>query len=257
MLCHAVGLSSWHEGLPWHAGAGGRISGRASDFQSRPIVAASAGRVRRSGTAQDASLELAFKPVDELTAEERSAIIERFFPVPVRTMLQPFPRYFELYERRSDASRHSAFTDQDIRDIQVWWTLAWMDQDRRPKDLCRERQRVQRERQSGLAPDCAENDSATSFRSIAECRIGALSRSRRRPSIIRFCRFSSTVRWTVNVPVDVHFPYDAREQLARARTFMEKRFGKIPVGLWPSEGSVSNDVALLAASLGFQVDGDG
>src|SRR5213595_3881384 len=39
------------------------------------------------GSAQDASLELAFKPVDELANEDRSAIIERFFPVPVRTML--------------------------------------------------------------------------------------------------------------------------------------------------------------------------
>src|SRR5579883_2418710 len=87
------------------------------------------------GKARDASLELAFKAVDELTPEDRSSIIERFFPVPTRTMLQPFPRYFELFERRSDASRHSAFTDQDIRDIQVWWTLVWMDQDRRPADL--------------------------------------------------------------------------------------------------------------------------
>src|SRR4029453_5098176 len=88
-----------------------------------------------SGTAQDAFFELAFKPVDELSDEERSRIIEKFFPVPVRTMLQPFPRYFELYERRSDASRHHTFSDQDIRDIQVWWTLSWMDYDRRPKEL--------------------------------------------------------------------------------------------------------------------------
>ena len=87
------------------------------------------------GEALDASLELAFKRVDECTPEDRSRILERFFPVPVRTMLQPFPRYFELYERRSDPSRHHAFSDQDIRDIQVWWTLVWMDHDRRPKDL--------------------------------------------------------------------------------------------------------------------------
>jgi alpha-amylase/alpha-mannosidase (GH57 family) len=53
-------------------------------------------------------------------------------------------------------------------------------------------------------------------------------------------------------PVDVHFPYDAREQLARAQAFMEKRFGKVPQGLWPSEGAVSNDAALLAASVGFR-----
>src|SRR5258705_10987996 len=55
-----------------------------------------------------------------------------------------------------------------------------------------------------------------------------------------------------NVPVVVQFPYDAREQLARAQAFMRDRFGKTPKGLWPSEGSVSNDAALLAASLGFR-----
>src|SRR5258706_5512933 len=83
-----------------------------------------------SGKAHDATLEMAFKPVDELTGEDRSVIIERFFPAPVRTMVQPFQRYFELYERRSDASRHHTFSDQDIRDIQVWWTLAWFNRDR-------------------------------------------------------------------------------------------------------------------------------
>src|SRR5215470_4353210 len=67
------------------------------------------------GEARDPSMDLAFKPVEQLTPEDRGLIIERFFPVPVRTMLQPFPRYFELYERRSDASRHHAFSDQDSR----------------------------------------------------------------------------------------------------------------------------------------------
>src|SRR5437773_7742607 len=85
--------------------------------------------------ARDPSMDLAFKPVERLSMEDRGRIIERFFPVPIRTMLQPFPRYFELYERRSDPSRHHTFSDQDIRDIQVWWTLVWIDHDRRPAEL--------------------------------------------------------------------------------------------------------------------------
>jgi alpha-amylase/alpha-mannosidase (GH57 family) len=55
-----------------------------------------------------------------------------------------------------------------------------------------------------------------------------------------------------DVPVEVNFPYDAREQLARAQVFMKERFGRVPEGLWPSEGSVSNDAALLISSLGFR-----
>jgi alpha-amylase/alpha-mannosidase (GH57 family) len=55
-----------------------------------------------------------------------------------------------------------------------------------------------------------------------------------------------------HVPVDIRFPDDAKEQLRRSREFMRDRFGRYPHGLWPSEGSVSDDVALLASSLGFK-----
>src|SRR6478672_587676 len=51
------------------------------------------------GEARDDSFDLAFRPLDQLNDTDRSAIVERFFPVPVRTMVHPFPRYFELYDR--------------------------------------------------------------------------------------------------------------------------------------------------------------
>ena len=204
------------------------------------------------GTAQDASLELAFRPVDELTSEDRSGIIERFFPVPTRTMLQPFPRYFELHERRGGASRnHGSFSDQDILDIQVWWTLVWMDHDRRPKDLV--------EKGRGFS----EKDKA-SLRKLVQKTIRDIVPTYRRMQDAGIIEISTTPFYHPilpilidsqvdgHVPVDFHFPYDAREQLARALSFMKDRFGRQPRGVWPSEGSVSNDVALLAASLGIR-----
>ena len=48
------------------------------------------------------------------------------------------------------------------------------------------------------------------------------------------------------------YPEDAREQLARARKFHERVFGKPPVGLWPSEGSVSDQALEIAMELGFK-----
>ena len=54
-----------------------------------------------------------------------------------------------------------------------------------------------------------------------------------------------------SVPIDFHFPEDALEQLRRARTFMQERFGRAPQGLWPSEGSVSEGMAELVAQAGF------
>ena len=204
------------------------------------------------GEARDASLELAFKPVDQLSAEDRGSIIERFFPVPIPTMLQPFPRYFELYERRSDATRHHAFSDQDICDIQVWWTLAWMDQDRRPQDL------VEKGR------DFTESDKAR-LRKAVQDTIRAIIPEYRHMQDRGTIEISTSPFYHPilpilidsrvddgKVPIAVHFPYDAREQLSRAQSFMRERFGRTPQGLWPSEGSVSNDAALLASSLGFR-----
>ncbi len=204
------------------------------------------------GEAQDPTLDLAFKPVAQLTPEDRGLIIERFFPVPVRTMLQPFPRYFELYERRSDPSRHHTFSDQDICDVQAWWTLSWMDQDRRPKDL------VQK------GKDFTESDKAR-LRQLVQQAIQQIIPEYQRMQAQGTIEISTSPFYHPilpilidsrvddgNVPVVVQFPYDAREQLSRAQAFMRDRFGKTPKGLWPSEGSVSNDAALLAASLGFR-----
>ena len=203
------------------------------------------------GEAQDPSMELAFKPVDHLSPEDRGLIIERFFPVPVRTMLQPFPRYFELYERRSDPSRHHAFSDQDICDIQVWWTLAWMDQERRPQDLVkkgRDFTEADKSRLRHMVQD-AIRQIIPEYRRLQENGSIEISTSPFYHPILPILIDSRVDDG--NVPVTVQFPYDAREQLSRAQTFMREKFGRTPRGLWPSEGSVSNDVALLAASLGF------
>src|ERR1700730_2537575 len=47
-------------------------------------------------------------------------------------------------------------------------------------------------------------------------------------------------------------PEDAREQLLRSRQYHERVFGKPPAGLWPSEGSVSDQALEIAMELGFK-----
>jgi alpha-amylase/alpha-mannosidase (GH57 family) len=201
--------------------------------------------------ARDASLELAFKPVSDLSEDERASIIERFFPVPIRTMLRPFPRYFELHERSMDPTRYHDFSDQDIRDIQVWWTLAWFDHDRRPQELVEKGRNFSEQDKAGL-------------RKLARQLVGKIIPEYRRMQEQGIIEISTTPFYHPILPilidsrvagdhpaVSVHFPYDAQQQLTRALDFMEKRFGKRPRGLWPSEGSVSSDAALLVSSVGL------
>src|ERR1700691_4878282 len=48
------------------------------------------------------------------------------------------------------------------------------------------------------------------------------------------------------------YPEDACLHLRMARVCVKKTFGVAPVGLWPSEGSVSDHALELAAAAGFE-----
>jgi alpha-amylase/alpha-mannosidase (GH57 family) len=83
--------------------------------------------------ARDRHLELGLKRADLLSDEERAFCVEEFFHAHRARMIEPYPRYRELLERRRSESGLSAraqasnFSVDDIRDLQVWHKLAWID----------------------------------------------------------------------------------------------------------------------------------
>ena len=85
--------------------------------------------------ARDRFLELSLKPADALTPEEVDFVLANFFHAQRQHMIDLYPRYGELLARRggtaaSAADRRAAaarFTADDLRDLQVWHKLAWID----------------------------------------------------------------------------------------------------------------------------------
>src|SRR4029434_858924 len=82
----------------------------------------------------DRHLEIGLKPADRLSDDERGYCVEQFFHAHRPRMIDPYPRYAELLARRgSDGSGLSAraqagqFSVDDLRDLQVWHKLAWID----------------------------------------------------------------------------------------------------------------------------------
>ena len=56
----------------------------------------------------------------------------------------------------------------------------------------------------------------------------------------------------VALPPRFRYPQDARAQLELSRGYVARMFGgALPAGLWPSEGSVSDEALSLAAGAGF------
>lgn len=80
----------------------------------------------------DRTLELTLKPAELLTPGEREAVLSTFFDANWHNQIFPHPRYKALFEQRR---RKQEFTDQDVRDLQMWFNLAWFGSEFRKGDV--------------------------------------------------------------------------------------------------------------------------
>src|SRR5262249_14133974 len=81
--------------------------------------------------ATDDFLDVARKPPERLTAEDRRFLARHFFSGARERMLEPCPRCLELWERfaapRPGRPSPDSLRPADARDLQVWFYLAWVD----------------------------------------------------------------------------------------------------------------------------------
>jgi alpha-amylase/alpha-mannosidase (GH57 family) len=211
-----------------------------------------------AGTARDRFLELSLEPAADLDASEIAFIVHNSFHAQRQRMIEIYPRYAELL-----AHRHAALTVDDLRDLQVWHKLAWIDPLYLDGDA-RVRALVAKGR------DFAEDDKAVLRevelellnKVIPEYRAAA-SRGQIEISASPFYHPILPLLCDTDVYLATHpdsrlprrrfaHPADAADQLARASAYHARTFGRAPVGLWPSEGSVSDAMVPLVAEAGFQ-----
>src|ERR1051325_5398616 len=185
--------------------------------------------------ARDRYLELSLKPAADLDPADVAFIVENFFHAQRQRMIEIYPRYSELL-----AHRQSQLTVEELRDLQVWHKLAWIDPLYLEGDA-RVRALVAKER------DFTEEDKAI-LRSV-ELEIlnkvvpeyrDAARRGQIEISASPFYHPILPRRCDPDVHLPTHpdakrprqrfvHPEDAAEQLARASAYHEKLFGKKPV----------------------------
>src|SRR5205823_3274954 len=85
------------------------------------------------GGTQDLDEQLARKPSEELTPQERAQVLRTDFSADWGVWVRPVPRYSELLDKRGTdlrqvdlLARQAEFSAQDLRDLQVHFILAWM-----------------------------------------------------------------------------------------------------------------------------------
>jgi alpha-amylase/alpha-mannosidase (GH57 family) len=219
-----------------------------------------------SGEFNEPWFSLAFKSADDLTREDKAEILARAFQVNHERLMSRWPRFVELYEWSQPAGGAQAqvsFTQRDWRDLQLLSQLAWMEETWFEKDSV-----VSRLASKGK--EFTENDKAAlrskqlellglvlpEYRAVAQTGQIELSTTPfYHPILPLIC--DSDIARVANPSTPLprrayRHPEDAREQLRRACEYHERVFGAKPAGLWPSEGSVSDQALTIAAEEGFQ-----
>ncbi len=218
-----------------------------------------------SGNFDEPWFTLAFSPAESLTDEDKAELLTRGFQLNHDNLMRRWPRYTELFDwaqrGRDEAIR--TFNVRDWRDLQFLSQLAWMDEEYLAFDP-----EVSKLSQKGS--DYSEADKKVLKAKQIELLGRVLPEYRRaqdtgqieisttpfyHPILPLVCDtdIASTANpWTPLPRPAFRHPEDAREQLVRARRNHERLFGKPPAGLWPSEGSVSDEALTIAAELGFQ-----
>src|SRR5262245_29369875 len=219
-----------------------------------------------SGIFHEPWFDLAFKNAEQLTREDKTEILSRAFQVNHERLLSRWPRFLELFEWSRPAGGAQAivtFTPRDWRDLQLLSQLAWMDEEwiARDPDV---------NRLSGRGKNFSETDKATLKTKQLEflklvlpkyaeaAKRGQIELSTTpfyHPILPLIC--DSDIARVANPGTPLprrayRHPEDTREQLRRARQYHERVFGAAPAGLWPSEGSVSDQTLAIAAEEGFR-----
>ncbi len=216
--------------------------------------------------ARDRTLALSLKPASQLTDEEKRFILAHFFHAQRARMIEPYPRYAELLRRAEQAGGNGgaakALSEADFRDLQVWHKLAWVDpfwsdSDVRVKGLLaqgrgfsEEDKLVLREVELEILGKVVPEYAAAAARGQVEIAASPFYH----PILPLVCDTDIYLRTHPHSRMPrqrFRHPEDALAQLERAAEYHEQLFGRRPVGLWPSEGSVSDAMVPLAAQAGF------
>lgn len=217
-----------------------------------------------SGNAIDPYIALTLTPDDKLTPTHKKFIIEHFFDANHRTLIDPHPRYAQLYEQRQEQGRLwclQNWTSQDYSDLLAWHNLAWIDPlfwddpdiadwlKRGQNFTLGDRQRIfskQKEIISRIIPQHRQMQEKGQLEVTTTPYTHPIlpllaDTDEGRVAIPKMTLPKHRFQWQEDIP----------RHLEKAWDIYVDRFGCEPKGLWPSEQSVSPAILPYIAERGF------
>lgn len=219
---------------------------------------------------KDKYVEIFKKTPKDLTDSEKIYLLMNFFNAHWDNMIKPFPRYFELLRKRGfyypkeDINKiRSYFTDEDFRDIQVLFFLSWIDPlfyemydslkylKTKGRGFSEEDKKIVADVQKGILKGIIPL-----YKELAMDGAIELSTSPFYHPIMPLLidnRVAREAMPDVRLPEKIFSkPEDASAQLKKARDLFYKVFQFNSRGIWPPEGSVSDDALALYMEHGVE-----
>jgi len=220
----------------------------------------------QEGRITDRQYVLFQKKAEDLTIEERVEILKDFFLANWDRMIEPYPRYFSLLLKRGKnivdeelPTIARDFTVEEVRDLQVWANLVWID------PLFRDEVRELFERGKNFRETDKEaiqrltarvfQETVAEYRTAREAGQIELTTSPLYHPILPLLINSDLARESnpnLEIPFQFRHPEDAVRQIAEGIRCFESFFGVRPKGLWPSEGSVCPELAEILPAQGIE-----
>ncbi|MCM2358552.1 MAG: glycoside hydrolase family 57 protein [Geobacteraceae bacterium] len=222
-----------------------------------------------AGSARDPFLVRGEMAPSDMGDDDRLFVLENFFSANRQRMIEPHKRYLELLYLAGDGDRSKTgerlrhFKEQDLLDLQVWFFLTWTGE-------------VARRHYPGLQElirkgrNFTPEDKALLFDTHREILRQIIPLYRRlhlegkaelavspyyHPILPLLCDIKSAQvampRATLPAAGFRH-PEDARSQVEQGIAYFRETFGFAPAGMWPSEGSVSDEALAIMADCGLR-----
>jgi alpha-amylase/alpha-mannosidase (GH57 family) len=223
-----------------------------------------------AGAAQDPFLEIAASPAAELSEAQKAFAIQYLFQANADHLIGRYPRYHELGQQfRPEAGlgtgeirRMAArLKERDLTDLQVLSQIAWMDEFfldepeirelvAKGRDYSQQDQKLVIAKQRDFLARVLPAYKSAADRGLIEISTSPFYH----PILPLICDTNAGAVSHPGLPLPAkrfQHPEDALEQIKRGLTLHEEVFGRRPRGMWPSEGSVSDEALSVAHGAGI------
>jgi alpha-amylase/alpha-mannosidase (GH57 family) len=214
--------------------------------------------------------DLTLRPAADLEPAEKKFLLQSFFSLNWDHMVFPYVRFRDLLEKRghdpsSQAMERASrrFSTQDFLDLQMWFNLAWFDPLFKEKDplllrLIGKGRDFTEEEKKALMDKQVEvlGMILPEYRKLSERgQIEVSTSPFYHPILPLLCDTQIAQEALPGLPLPrqrFRHPEDARAQIEKAVAYHRRVFGTPPEGMWPSEGSVSEDILPLVSGSGIR-----